>query len=112
LQKEGGAALRGVYQFFSPHRDGTGYFAHDDTYRAVMGRGERLILRRFARSSDIIVYNAPGNLASLRPALGKRLSVLGWLTRPWMPRCFVPLEKNRRKNRFVKWFTKTSSRSA
>jgi len=26
----------GVYQLFSPHRDGTGYFAHDDIYWAVM----------------------------------------------------------------------------
>jgi hypothetical protein len=26
----------GVYQLFSPHRDGTGHFAHDDIYWAVM----------------------------------------------------------------------------
>jgi hypothetical protein len=30
------ARFGGVYQLFSPHRDGNGYFAHDDVYFAIM----------------------------------------------------------------------------
>ncbi len=82
----------GIYQLFSPHRDGNGYFAHDDIYWTVMilasgsyyvgsfaplpysddSAGQFIIrfgeyfrskgLRPLAQAADRILIDAPGNV--------------------------------------------------